>query len=284
MTIGSRLYVSAALLLLFLFGACESYSAIEDSIHGEKTRAWTSVPCQIISSRVGVPKDFSSGSLRFPFEISYEYKVDGVKYRSTIPWWNYTASSDYYEAGKLLERYPARSDTTCLVDPSNPANSVLTTPNTKISAAIFSGFFLISLFLAVVGLVGLILTWFKWRSDGRGLVIRFPNLISGAFGSFFFVAGVGLFLTDVLPTLYRGLQAREWPQVACVIDHSGIQTHEGHGSNSTTTFSVGVIFEYNFAGHPYKSSRYDIGRVSTNNFDTYQNIVNSLPPGGSVRF
>src|SRR5690606_16449486 len=84
-------------------------------------RNWTPTPCTILLSEVAD----EGGEDPYVFRIHYRYTVDGRSYDSTAFRRKKVDSGNYETIQRLVDRHPADSRTTCLVNPDNPAEAVL---------------------------------------------------------------------------------------------------------------------------------------------------------------
>ncbi|MDG2123141.1 MAG: DUF3592 domain-containing protein [Verrucomicrobiales bacterium] len=94
----------------------------------KQTHTWTATPCHIVRSESEPfqPSDHSPTSYHFRVEFAYE--VDGKTLSSTNykrPRRNEWTSKHEGTVDKLVHEFPAGSDTTCYVDPADPAMAVL---------------------------------------------------------------------------------------------------------------------------------------------------------------
>ncbi len=279
LTLLLRLFVSLIMAGFLVLGGLMFIVAMVMLAVGEKSRSWTSVSCRVLSSSIETPKNFNAEDLVFPFLVSYEYEVNGKKYSGNTFSFNYTAPRDCYESTMLVSRYPAGTLTTCLVDPTDPSQSVLAKPDHPLMPV--AGM-LIPLGFILVGAGGLYFIWGPPGPDGKNFLSRRINFLAGSFSGLILVAGIGLFHGSMVVARQRDQAALKWPQVACVIDGSGVQTpgqQSSHLRRSRTIYSLAVLFEYSVNGHAYKSSRYSLGGFSGDDAEVHRIQSGPLAPG-----
>jgi hypothetical protein len=114
----------------FLFGACVLfglvglYGALRPLFLLYASQSWTALPCTIVSS--GFTSDTSQ---RYTEDVVYSYTVDGKplqanRYEFAQVWYRDRTARAAKEAA-LTARYPPGSQTTCYVNPRDPAEAVL---------------------------------------------------------------------------------------------------------------------------------------------------------------
>ena len=86
-------------------------------------RSWPEVPCEILSSKVGVHSD-SDGST-YSIDVEYRYTVDGREYRSDR--YDIFGGSSSGRKGKedVVAQYPSGSKAICFVNPKDPTEAML---------------------------------------------------------------------------------------------------------------------------------------------------------------
>jgi hypothetical protein len=102
---------------------------------------------------------------------------------------------------------------------------------------------------------------------------------SGCLVLFFFVffAMGCLFLWFMFLTpAYQMVQATQWQQTPCRIISSEVKTHRGSDGN---TYSIHIVYSYEFDGQLYESDRYKFADWSSSGWGGKQKVVNRYPPG-----
>ena len=81
--------------------------------------------------------------------------------------------------------------------------------------------------------------------------------------------------------LWRVCQASGWVESPCTVISSNLKVHSSTGSKSSgPTYSIEIVYEYEFRGSQYQSDRYDFVTMSSNtNVAMRRGIVNAHPPG-----
>lgn len=157
-SLGGRLWKAAMGLLLVVVG-----SVFVSYLWGSYQRAatmddWVETPCRILSSEKIDAGLNQKGLPKFAFSVRYEYEADGQVREGTSYRRLPTEASEPRKIDKLVEDFPAGSETVCHVDPTDPAKAVL---KKETKAALYSIWFPC---LFVVGGVGMILTALFRRS------------------------------------------------------------------------------------------------------------------------
>ena len=70
--------------------------------------------------------------------------------------------------------------------------------------------------------------------------------------------------------------ALSWSEVECEIVSSQVRSHSGDDS---VTYSVDVLYRYEFGGREYRSNRYQFMGGSSSGYDRRARIVEALPAG-----
>lgn len=112
---------------------------------------WTSVPCEILSSRVKTNSD-SDGNT-YSVDIVYRYTYQDRTYTANRYHFFTGSSSGYKGKAQVVRRLPSGSRATCFVNPSDPTEAVL-----ERGATSMLWFGLIPLVFALVGFFGLLST------------------------------------------------------------------------------------------------------------------------------
>lgn len=100
------------------------------------------------------------------------------------------------------------------------------------------------------------------------------------FGGLFVVAGIGLFIGLTLIPVGRWLSAQDWKEAPCRIVSSEVASHS---DSDGTTYSVAIVYDYEFGGRNYTGNRYDFVTGSSSGREGKQAIVNRYPPGSQQR-
>ena len=106
---------------------------------------------------------------------------------------------------------------------------------------------------------------------------RFASWVPPLFFGVFAVMGLAFSYFLLVRPLTKILLARDWAPTDCTILSSGVGRHSG--SKGGSTYSVDVLYRYQFNGREYQSSRYKFATASTSGYDGKAEIVRRLAPG-----
>ena len=95
----------------------------------------------------------------------------------------------------------------------------------------------------------------------------------------FFLVGTAIVCAVFLPLLQEVWHARAWQEGACTIVASRVARH----GKSKPTYSVDVRYRYDVDGLTYDGTRYQLFSGSSSGRADKQAVVDTLPPGSSVR-
>lgn len=279
----SKLFTSVILLVFLALGCFFSYLVARGVLRSARTYGWRETPCEIVTSRVARNPASADPDEAFVFDVEYRYALEGREYASRQYQPGYSGSDEVADAARLAQQYPAGSRAVCYVDPKNPQNAALRRPTLWAVAVI-----LFPLVFVVVGAGGLLAVWWP-RGEKAAEEAGAQRAISqkaapagkalGCLAAFF-----GLFLAVGLATFYfffakpamRIVAARSWRETPCVVLASRVRTHEGDDSN---TYSVDVLYEYEFGGRTYQSNRYQFLGGSSGGSESKEAVVARHPPG-----
>jgi len=71
-------------------------------------------------------------------------------------------------------------------------------------------------------------------------------------------------------------RSASWELVPCTVEWSQVRTHSGDEGD---TYSVNILYSYEWKGRPYKSNRYDFFPGSSSGYQSKQAIVSRHPAG-----
>ncbi len=92
----------------------------------------------------------------------------------------------------------------------------------------------------------------------------------------FFAVGAITFCFMFVAPVFHGMQATTWQETPCTIVSSEVETHHGDDSDS---YSVRIVYNYDFDGRHFESDRYHFMVGSTGGRSGKQAIVDRYPPG-----
>ena len=260
-------------LLFALMGLAFTAFMVRDLYKTALTYTWRSTECIIVASGIDETDDTKKP---FRFAVRYTYAFEDGEYSSETYEKDYGGSSDYASVRRLTEKYKPNTKATCYVNPSNPGEAVLSR-----KAMWFALFIFLPLIFVAVGVGGIYCTWRgrKKRADGSPA----PESISAKarskgtnawvaalFCAAFTVAGVVIFYFLFLRPVFKIQDAKGWAETPCRIEGAWVQSHEGDDS---TTYSVEVLYAYEFGGRLYKSSRYSFGTGSSSGYEGKRAVV-----------
>lgn len=279
---GARL---AATLFLFFFlalGLTFVWLILRDALPGLQTWTWVKTGCQVISSDIRASGGRRSASGNFVVEVSYRYTFGGQSFTSQTLGRKPRVFQDYTDAAHVSERYRPEAAALCYVNPAAPAEVVL-----ERGSLLFPLVALFPLLFVALGAGGVYATWRRKPfqsvsarpiSDRSGFGLH-PSVGVG-FVLVFLLIGGGLLYAFFLRPLMKIVIARDWVAVPCTVISSEVKSQRGnHGS----TYSVNVLYSYEFAGGTHKANRYDFMGGSSSGYAGKRHIVDGLPPGSKTR-
>lgn len=240
-----------------------------------QSRGWRPTPCRIVESRIA--RD-DQGNGDYQFNVRYEYRWEGRRYESTR--WRLQGGGfrDYSKAQALVERYPAGRDAQCRVNPAAPTEAILETGSLAVGAVVF-----FPLIFVAIGVGGL---WFTWRAprspeaaaplSAAARALGRARWLPVGFCALFVAMGLGFLIPLFVLPLVKISAARSWPAVPCVVESSRVRAHS---DSEGTTYSVDILYRYEFNGRTYRANRYDFTGGSSSGRAGKQAIVNRHPPG-----
>lgn len=92
----------------------------------QMTRAWTEVPCRIVSSRIESAHPTPASPMAHRLEVRYEYRFNSVRHvGSRIRTVEAAPSPHLDKVQEKQQAYPPGSQQTCFVNPQSPDEAVL---------------------------------------------------------------------------------------------------------------------------------------------------------------
>ncbi|MFN2385333.1 MAG: DUF3592 domain-containing protein [Thermoanaerobaculia bacterium] len=279
----SKVFASVVLLFFLGIGSFFTYLVARSVVSGARTYSWVQTPCEIVSSRVARNPASADPDEKFVFDVEYRYERSGRSYSSRQFRPGYNGSNQVAEAARLAARYPAGASATCRVDPGNPRNAALERPSLWAAAVI-----LFPLVFVLVGAGGLAALWWPKRErtteeSGVEQAISRKAVSAGkaqgclaAFFGLFFAVGLATFYFFFAKPAMRVAAARSWREMPCVVLSSRVRTHEGDDGG---TYSVDILYEYEFGGRTYRSNRFQFLGGSSGGSAAKEAVVARHPPG-----
>ena len=275
-----KLFFSLFFLVFFAAGAFFFYQIARDVAAGMRARTWQQANCEIITSQVGEPDTSSQRSSGFTFLVQYRYTFAGQTFTSDQYRRKPATFSDYAKAARLVERYHPGSSATCYVNPSAPAEAILERDSLFMPLQL-----LFPLVFVAIGGGGI---YFAWRRKSAvpgetGPISDRASPTAGRrpvvlFSFVFLLMGCGFLYGLFLRPVSKILVASRWPAVPCVVISSEVRSHD---SDDGTTYSVNILYRYEFNGREFKSNRYHFMGGSSSGYSGKQAVVSRHPPGSS---
>jgi hypothetical protein len=240
--------------------------------HDATTYTWPKVQCVILQS--GVHDSHGSKS---PYRVhaTFSYEWQGRTYTSEKVALQSRTSSDYSEAQRTADKFPADSKSFCYVNPKEPSEAILLRGNLAFALFIF-----LPLIFVAVGAGGI---YAMWRTPSgppkpAPMVLKPKAVAAGLvafFGIFAVVGAVALYFVTIGPAL-KILDARDWNAIPCTVVSSHVQSHS---SDDGTTYSVDILYAYEIHGRELRANRYNFMGGSSSGYDSKARIVAQYPPG-----
>ena len=156
--------------LFLLAGLAATYAMLlRPALRILTARSWREVPCVVLSSRVVGHSD--SDGTTYSVDILYSFAVDGRELKANRYSFMTGSSSGYDGRAAIVARYPPGRHSVCYVNPSDPADAVLTRDATP---DIWFG--LLPLIFVAVGGGGMFFVWRgARRKGGHALAFKAPH-------------------------------------------------------------------------------------------------------------
>ncbi len=241
---------------------------------------WKTTECRIVRAEAG-EKQLGRGA-PFVVNVRYAYSWENQLYTSDRVFRRVQTFSDIREAQRLIDPYPADGWAVCQVNPVRPSEAVLLTRFPWMAFVLVIPLLFVALgavgFYAAVRSPGAV---DKGTSETAGPVSSRtdPGAMSGCLFIFFllfFAVGVWVFYLLFLRPMLQSRQAQSWPEVPCAILSSEVQRLQ---SDSGSTYSVDVLYEYEIEGRSYRASRHSFVVGSSSGRADKEAVVRRYPPG-----
>jgi len=238
------------------------------------TYRWQRADAVVVESRI-----VEQGNDEHPYqlEVAYRYRFDGVEYTGERVTRGDDGHEGYSDVQRDALRYRQGSEVDCYVNPDRPEEAVLVRREPWLAFMI-----LLPLIFVAVGAIGMYAIWSRAKPKPETISISErakPGrhaLIPVILGAVFAVVGAVMFVVlGVLPAI-RLLRASTWDEVPCRVVSSSVRSHS---TDDGTTYSVDILYEYQFDGFALRSNRYDFANLSSSGHESKQEIVDRYPPG-----
>ncbi len=270
-TVG-KLGLSLFFFFFFAIGSLFELFILREIVRVTGQRAWKETTCTIIAGEV---QERQEGSEPYVFVVRYRYEYEGRTYEGTGYRRGYNGGGEYSKAQELVEKYPAGLAASCYVNPTDPNEAVLERDSLLIGLVFF-----FPLIFVVIGAGGFYFTWRKRppeeaqpiASVGAAAVRRrgLGKLGLAAFFAIFAIAGGAMLYPLGIKPIARTVAAESWVETPCRVLRAEVRDHD---SDDGTTYSVYVLYEYEFGERTYKCDRYDFMGGSSSGYDGKARIV-----------
>jgi len=275
---GSRIFLTLFFGLFLAIGLVIFFVTLKEVYRLIDSYSWERISC-FIEERA-YTRD-SSGDEDFVFTVRYRYQKAGSDFFSTQYSTGSSSFSDFEDVQRLLIAYKPDSWVDCFINPRNPQDAILA------RGSLFGLLLpLVPLIFVAVGGGGIYGIWF-WkggssrpqpisasasRKGGEKWIVSFIMLV-------FVLVGAPLTYFFTFKTLVSVWQAQSWPEVSAVVESSRVKSHD---SDDGTTYSVDILYSYEFGGESYKSNRYSFISGSSSGYAGKAEIVKQNPPGKQI--
>jgi hypothetical protein len=274
LSIGGRLALLLFLLLFLLMGLLFEMLLVREFFRAAGQRTWAKVPCRIVGSEV---QEQNSSESPFIVVVSYEYVYGGAARTGSTYKRGYSGSGSYTKEQQRAQEYPAGMSTFCYVNPAHPAEAVLQRESLLVGFAVF-----FPLIFIVIGGGGILLVWRKAAPEAEKPIAStaIAKEAKGKHGRYglaalfviFAAIGGGLLYPLGIRPIARTIEAESWVTTSCKVLRAEVRSHD---SDDGTTYSVYVLYQYEFNGQIYKSDRFGFVGGSSSGFERKARIVNA---------
>ncbi len=270
-SVAGRLGLTLFFLFFFGMGSLFELFLIRGFVQTLGQRAWKKTPCTIISSEV---QERGESDSPFAFAVNYRYTHKGQSYTGSKYRRNDQTSGSYSEMQRLVQKYPPGLDALCYVNPKNPGQAVLRRDSLALGLVIP-----FPLIFVVIGAGGAFLIWRKptpkadepiaagaLRKSRKG---KSRYAVAALFAVFALVGGALLYPLGIKP-IAKTIAAESWIATPCQVLRAEVRNHD---SDDGTTYSVYILYQYEFQGQTYKSDRYEFVGGSSSGYQGKARVV-----------
>jgi len=244
-----------------------------------KTFFWTKTPCTIlVSERIAMGPESAHTD---GFLIRYRYTVAGQEYTSDRFAAGMKESFTSRKLDILLSRYQKGVNAVCYVDKTNPAQAVLQRGSPLVVLMV-----LFPLIFVGGGAAGIFAMRRKANPSAAPALAGSSWLVKNGlpllfFGLFTLVGGLVLYFITIRPLMLY-MNARSWPATPCEVVSSSVGSHRSSGKNSSTTYSIDIVYRYTVEGREYLSDRYELMDASSSGRARKAAVVKRYPAGSKA--
>ena len=251
--VGGKLGLSLFFLIFFAMGSFFEVLMIREFGRALAQRSWKKTPCKVVRSDV---QERQNSDDPYAFVVAYEYEHGGQMRTATSYKTGYSGSDKYSDAQAIAQKYPQGAGTHCYVNPKNPAEVVLKRQSLFIGLVL-----LFPLIFVVIGAGGIYYIWRKSPPpEARPIAAEATRggaknkYVAAAFFAIFGIVGLAIFYPLGIRPISKTIAAKSWVTTPCHVIRAEVRSHD---SDDGTTYSVHILYRYEFNGQRYKSDRYD---------------------------
>jgi len=273
---GGKIGLTLFFLVFFLMGSFFELMIVREFLTRIKRCTWQEAPCAMLQSQV---EETGNSDRPYALQVKYEYQYEDRSYQADSYAMDYRGSDSYDKTTKLAHRYAPGSQQRCYVNPKRPQQAVL------VRGSLWFGLLLLfPLIFVVIGLGGMIGIWRTASNETRlkRIAIRGKQgpVIAAAFFGIFALVGTGALIPLFIMPMIHVMEARDWASVPCHILRSDVRSHD---SDDSTTYSVHILYEYEFNGETLRTDRYGFMGGSSSGYKGKRLIVDRYPVGSKAR-
>ena len=154
-------------------GAIIWFISLRPMLKTADAKSWDAVPCTVIESRVDSSNSDDGTTYKALVNASYVYQ--DATHQAPLDFSGSSYTGGYDGKAEIVARYPVGSQTTCYVNPEDPAEAVI---SREVAGTYFIG--LIGLFFFLPGVIGLV--WMVRGGDRKSRVVAVKHDPNVPFG------------------------------------------------------------------------------------------------------
>ena len=277
--VAGKFFLSLFFLVFLGMGLLFVWFTAREAAQIYQAWTWKKTDCEIIASTVRETDDEGRRTGEFFLDVEYRYRFNAEAFTSHKHKQKPGSFSDYAKAARVAGQYRPGSSAVCYVNPSVPSEAILQQGSLLTPLIV-----LFPMIFVAIGAGGIHFTWRRKpagkdpaaqpisdrASSGKGQ--RFASL----FFAVFLLAGCVFLYFFLLSPLFKIMAAKSWPEVPCVVISSEVKSHD---SDDGTTYSVNILYRYEFNEREFKSNRYGFMGGSSSGHAGKAEIVRRHPPG-----
>jgi hypothetical protein len=277
-SVGGRLGLSLFFFFFFALGSLFEVFIIREFGRALGQRSWKKTPCTIVSSEV---QERNDSEKPYAFAVSYRYGYGNRLYAGSAYKRSYSGSDRYSTIQRLVRKYPSGYSGFCYVNPANAAEAVLQRNSLAIGLAA-----LFPLIFVAIGGGGIYFIWKKRPPEAArpiaATAVREKRAqgtgkygAAALFGVLALAGGALLYPLGIKP-IAKTIDAEAWVPTPCRVLRAEIRSHD---SDDGTTYSVYILYQYEFNGRTYKSDRYEFIGGSSSGYQGKARVVKQYRTG-----